>query len=105
MRFDSVVDLLKMEDEINENGFAEKVVTSRKTVFAKRASIKSAEFYSAAQSGYSLELMFDVYTLEFDSQNFVEYQSKIYKIIRTYEKGKFTELICQAHDDKPKGET
>lgn len=101
MRLDSVLDLLTTKDGTNENGFPILNILGRKTVFAKKGSIRSAEFYQASQSGYTLELMFEVYKLEYESQRYLEYQSKRYKIIRTYEKDKMVELVCQAYDESP----
>lgn len=103
MRLDSVIDLLELEESLNANGFPQTSIKSRKTIFAKKGSIKSSEFYLASQSGFSLELMFEVFSLEYHSQKFIEYQSKRYKIIRTYEKDKMTELMCQAYDELPLG--
>jgi SPP1 family predicted phage head-tail adaptor len=99
MRFDRTIDLLGMSEDINENGFPTSSITSRKTIFAKKSSIKSNEFYSAAQSGFSLEIMFEVLTLEYESEKYVEFETKLYKIIRSYEKDRITELICQAYAD------
>ncbi|MBT2696348.1 phage head closure protein [Bacillus sp. ISL-40] len=101
MRFDTTIDLLELEETTGDNGFPQTSVKSRKTVYAKRGSIRSSEFYLAAQSGFSLELMFVVFTLEYASQKYIEYQTKRYKIIRTYEKEKYTELICQAYQESP----
>jgi hypothetical protein len=115
MRLDSVIDLLVLEEVINDNGFPQVSIKSRKTVFAKKGSIRSSEFYLASQSGFSLELMFEVLTLEYESQKYIQYQSKMYKVIRTYEKDKMykitrtyekdkmIELVCQAYDEAPIG--
>jgi SPP1 family predicted phage head-tail adaptor len=101
MRLDSVIDLLKTEDGTNENGFPVLNIIGRKTIFAKKGSIRSSEFYQAAQSGFSVELMFVVFKLEYESQRYIEYQAKKYKIIRTYEKDQMIELMCQAYDETP----
>jgi hypothetical protein len=101
MRFDTQINLVEMAETTDSEGFPSLTIISRKPIFSRRSSIKSNEFYSAAQSGFSLEIMFEVFTLEYDSQKYVEYDSKIYKIIRTYEKSKITELICQAYAANP----
>jgi hypothetical protein len=101
MRFDSVINLVEMNVATDDDGFPESTISGRKTVFAQKGSIKSHEFYSASQSGFSLELMFELLTLEYEAQKFVEYETKVYEVIRTYEKGKFTELICQAYVESP----
>lgn len=104
MRFDSVLDLLITENATNDNGFPILNISSRKTVFGNKKSIRSQEFYLASQSGYSLELMFVVYKAEYESQKYLEYQSKRYQIIRTFEKDKYVELMCQAYDEAPRQE-
>ncbi|MEH7157471.1 phage head closure protein [Neobacillus drentensis] len=101
MRPDTVIELLKTEDGTNENGFGVLNILGRKTVFGEKYSIRSSEFYQASQSGYVLELMFQIYKLEYDSEKYLAYQSKIYKIIRTYEKNNKVELVCQAYDESP----
>ncbi|MFS1511884.1 phage head closure protein [Chengkuizengella sp. SCS-71B] len=101
MRLDQVIKLLKIEDGINDNGFPEKIVVDQKEILAAKRSVKSNEFYSAAQSGYELEIMFEVHTLEYGSQKHLEYEGKTYEIVRTYEKGRYIELICKTYDEKP----
>jgi hypothetical protein len=103
MRFDGVINLLKTEDGTNENGFPELIILSQKTVFGSKKSIQSREFYLAAQSGFTLELMFEIFKYDYDSQKYLEYESKRYKIIRTYETDKYIELMCQAYDELPLG--
>jgi SPP1 family predicted phage head-tail adaptor len=101
MRFDIVIELFDLDTETIVNGFPSYKVLRNKTVLAKKSSVRSNEFYSAAQSGYNLEIMFEVYSLEYDAHNFIDYNSRRYKIVRTYDKGKITELICQAHSASP----
>jgi hypothetical protein len=101
MRLDTVIELVDMEERVNENGFFENVILNRKSVFAKKENVRRAEFYSATQSGYVREkAAFSILSLEYESQKFVEYQSKTYMIIRSYEKGNFTELFCQAYQER-----
>jgi SPP1 family predicted phage head-tail adaptor len=101
MRLSEVINLVNMVDSINENGFPEKTVVSRKTVFASKKSIQSKEFYDASQHGYQLSLMFEIRLFEYNSENFVEFNNKTYQVVRTYEKGQWLELICQSYDDVP----
>lgn len=102
MRLDTVIDLFNLKEVRNENDFPEKIIDGQRSVFAKKESVRSTEFYAATSSGFSREkLVFVILTLEYDSQEFVEYNSRTYQIIRTYEKGKFIELICQAYQERP----
>lgn len=101
MRFDSVIDLVNAEKGTNENGFSQLIENSRRTIFANKKSIKSSEFYLASQSGFSLEIMFEVFSAEYESEAYLDFGEKRYEIVRVYDKGKLTELICQAYVDKP----
>lgn len=101
MRLDTVIELVDMDEQVNENGFLSNVILSRKSVFAKKENIRSSEFYSATQSGFVREkIAFSILALEYEFQKYVEYKSKTYMIIRTYEKGNFLELFCQAHQER-----
>lgn len=97
MMWRDVIDILVIEEGTNENGFPEKVITERKTIFANKKSVRNNEFYQAAQSGFSLGLMFEVRSIDYDRQEVLEHELKQYEIIRTYDKGETTELICQAY--------
>jgi SPP1 family predicted phage head-tail adaptor len=102
MRLDTIIDLIDLNESIDSDGFTDIAVEKRKSVFAKKESVRSSEYYSATQSGFMREkVMFTVLTLEYKYQTFVEYQNKRYTIIRTYEKGKYIELICQAYQESP----
>lgn len=100
MMFRDVLDLLETDEATNENGFSVLTVKSKTRVFANKKSVRSNEFYLASQSGFSLELMFEVRSIEYSLQKFLEYESKRYEIVRAYDRGEFTELVCQAHNDK-----
>ncbi|MDF2534410.1 MAG: phage head-tail adaptor [Bacillales bacterium] len=101
MRLDNVINLIEMENDTNDNGFSVKNEISRKTVFANKKSIQSKEFYIASQQGFQLALMFEIRLLEYSAENFVEYNNKLYQVVRTYEKGQWLELICQSHEETP----
>lgn len=90
-----------MEETTDADGFPVKIDKDRKTIFADKKSIRSNEFYLASQSGYKLDLMFDVLALEYQSQKYLDYESKRYEIVRTYEKGDKIELVCRAYVDTP----
>jgi SPP1 family predicted phage head-tail adaptor len=105
MRLSNVIDLVNISDTINENGFPKKTVVTRRTVFAIKKSIQNKEFYIASQHGFQLSLMFEIRLFEYNSENFVEFDNKTYQVIRTYEKGQWLELICQAYEEVPKSGT
>jgi SPP1 family predicted phage head-tail adaptor len=95
MLFRDVVDLLTMEESENENGFLVLEEAGRDTIFANKKGIRGNEFYLASQNGYKLELMLVVRSSDYQAQKYLEYNEKQYEIVRTYDKGEFTELICQ----------
>jgi SPP1 family predicted phage head-tail adaptor len=101
MLFRDTIDLLELQDTKTPNGFRQLTEISRITVFANKKSIRSSEFYLASQNGYALELMFEVRTMEYGSQKYLDFDGKRYLIIRTYDRGEITELTCQLYTDKP----
>jgi len=98
--FDEIIYLIKEKDSPqNDEGFSGKENISRREIFATEKSIRGNEFYIAAQSGYTLETMFEVHSLDYEGETVVEYESKRYRVVRTYERKQeeITELICRAY--------
>lgn len=65
------------------------------TVFAEKLSVRQSEFYQAALAGINPSTTFVVRSIEYDGQDCVLYESVPYKVIRTYDKGETTELVCE----------
>ncbi|MED3972253.1 phage head-tail adapter protein [Priestia megaterium] len=82
------------------SGVQKLVSTGKQMVFVNKKDIGTQEFYLASQSGIKLELMLNMHTLDYNSQEYLEFNSKTYKIIRTYDKGEQIELKCQAYGGK-----
>lgn len=79
-----------------ENSMGDTIETETETeVFANKKSIRQSEFYQAAATGLRPEIMFEVWSEEYSSQQRVKYDNKDYTVIRAYDKGELTELICQ----------
>ena len=79
-----------------ENSLGDIIETETETeVFANKKSIRQSEFYQAAATGLRPEIMFEVWSEEYSSQQRVKYDNKDYTVIRAYDKGELTELICQ----------
>jgi SPP1 family predicted phage head-tail adaptor len=98
--FDEIIYLIKQGEETqNEEGFPIPSQDTKRDVFANEKSIRGNEFYIASQSGYTLERMFEVHSLDYEGETIVEYESKRYRIVRTYERkqDEITELICRAY--------
>lgn len=78
------------------NSMGDMIETKTKTeIFANKKSIRQSEFYQAAATGLRPEIMFEVWSDEYNSQPKLEYNGKEYTIIRTYDQGELTELVCQ----------
>ena len=65
-------------------------------VFANKKSVRQSEFYNAAIVGLKPQLVFEVYSFEFNNDEKVKYNDIEYSIIRAYEKGETTELTVAA---------
>lgn len=95
MLFKEVINLISISTTENDTGDMIEVETPRQ-VFADKQSIRQNEFYQAAATGLKPELMFIIRTIDYNQEPKLEFDSKKYTIIRTYEKGgEMIELICQ----------
>ena len=65
-------------------------------VFANKKSVKSNEFYEARSMDLKPELMFEVRSSEYNDEIKLKFNSKVYEILRTYDKGEIIELICSS---------
>jgi len=61
--------------------------------YVNRLSVRSKEYYDAKNIGLNPELMFEIRTLEYDGQPVLKHNDIDYQIMRTSDKGEFTELI------------
>lgn len=100
MSWNDQITLILLTDKkpsTDENAFPVPSAEVKTTVFADKKSVGVSEFYKAAQAGYTAELKFDVYSLEYAGQQNVEYPAgsgKRYRVLRTYtpKNGELTEL-------------
>lgn len=93
--YDDVIKLGKSEIETDDYGVQFKKYTY-KEIFASIKSVSQSEFYSAAQSGFKPELKFvisDYY--DYDGEDRIIYDEKIYSVIRTYRNGQELEITVQ----------
>lgn len=95
MLFRDVLSLISVVYSVNDIGNNVEAETT-KTVFCDKQSIRQSEFYQAAATGLRPEIMFVIRSIDYDNEPRLEFKSKKYTIIRTYDKnGEFTELVCQ----------
>ena len=77
--------------------FGEPVDTvTYRSVFADKQSVRQTEFYEAKQLDLAPEVMFVVRSIEFQNDEFVRWKEKVYRIIRTFDKGETIELVVGA---------
>jgi len=94
MLFREVINLISITITENDMGDIIDVETKRQ-VFADKKSVRQNEFYQAAATGLRPEIMFVVRTIDYEQEPKLEFNSKTYNIIRTYDKDdEFTELVC-----------
>lgn len=67
-----------------------------RSVFADKQSVRQTEFYEAKQLDLAPEVMFVVRSVEFAQDEFVRWKGKVYRIIRTFDKGETIELVVGA---------
>jgi len=99
MRWGDVIKLIAENQIVNDLGDLITVRTKRE-VFANKKSIRQSEFYQAAAAGLKPEFYFDVRSVEYEGEQELEYEGRIYEIIRTFDKGEYIELICQGTVNK-----
>lgn len=86
-------DVIELGKSIESIEFSEVIKKIEwREVFANKKSIKQSEFYQAATIGLKPEILFEVYSVEFNDDEKVRYNGKEYSILRTYDKGEITEL-------------
>jgi len=94
--FRDVIELLSRTLEQDPlTGEMREVETARQ-VFANRRSVRQSEFYAAHMAGLMPEVMFEVRSIEYQDERALRYQGRRYDIIRTYDRGEMTELVCAA---------
>ena len=66
-------------------------------VFCNKKGVGGKEFYQANQQGMKPELVLQVRSFEYNGENHIKYQNKLYRLIRSYDKnGESVELVCEA---------
>lgn len=95
MLWRDTIDLVSVTYQQDDNGEWVADETKRQ-VMADKQSVRQSEFYQAAMAGLRPEIMFLIRSVEYQGEQQLEYDSRRYNIIRTYDKdGEFTELVCE----------
>lgn len=94
MYFSDTCKLIKTEEEKNSYGaniISEKV----NEVFCNKKSIGQNESYQLSKLGFKGELKVEVWTVEYNDEELLEFNNKKYKIQRVYHRDdEKTELTC-----------
>ena len=100
MLFSDVIDLITFRADTDDNGDPVEIETGRNSVYAEKKSVRQSEFYAAAKHQTNLTQMFLVRTIDYNGERKLEYNGKIYYVVRTYDKGdEMTELVCNDKRD------
>jgi SPP1 family predicted phage head-tail adaptor len=95
--FSDQITLKTVVDE-PKGGFSTEKVTSEKTVWADKRSVKRTEFYAAGANNRRADIAFGVNTDEYsEDQTVVEFKGVTYEVLRSYippDDPDHTELIC-----------
>lgn len=93
MRFNSAIHLITTTSVENDIGDLIQMYQKRE-IFAEKKSVRQSEFYQAAVTGLKPEITFVTWSREYKNEEKLEYNGKEYHIIRTFDNGEKTELIC-----------
>ena len=90
----TTIDLITLTNTVNSVGDP---IQSKAyaTKFAKLKSVRQSEFYQAAANGLRPEVMFEISSIDYSCDKSLRYNSAEYEVVREYDKGVMTELICQ----------
>jgi SPP1 family predicted phage head-tail adaptor len=95
MRKDKLINLITTTKTIDDEGIPVETDTLRET-FAEEKSVRQSEFYQAAGAGLKPVKVFIVWSLEYQGEQKLSADNKVYRIIRTYcPNDKDTELVCE----------
>lgn len=78
----------------NELGDRIEVPGQTRQVFSNKKSVRQSEFYQAQATGLKPEIMFEVRTIEYQDESKLSFNNKEYTIIRAFDKGEITEIVC-----------
>ena len=95
MTFDYELTLISERYEEDEIGNMVPVET-KQVILCNIKSVKSSEFYNAANTGLKPEKVFVVHPFEYGDEKLIEFEGKKYSVIRTYQTGlEEIELTCE----------
>ena len=93
----TTIDLITLTNTVNTLGDSIKSKTYA-TKFAALKSVRQSEYYQAAANGLQPQHMFEIRSIDYSGEKSLRYTSSSgaeYEVIRVYNSGEFTELVCQ----------
>jgi len=84
MLWREIVTLINGSESPNSNGFNAFNEVSRKDVFANKKAVRQSEFYLASAQGVNVLGSFEVKTIDYSGEQFLEYNGKRSYILRVY---------------------
>lgn len=97
--FDYEIQLIGLVEGLDDDGYPVNEQRPQPPILANRLSVRSSEYWQARQSGIDLSYMFEVHSFEYNGEEKMLYDGKEYDIVRTFNKGEVTELVCHRKDD------
>lgn len=95
MHWNEVINLVSIVEGTNDNGYPIEIERTSENIFANKKSVRSSEFHQAAANNIALQAVFEVYTFELiEGSKYVLHNEKEYEIVRIYDNGEKTELVC-----------
>ena len=101
--FSLKVALLKVSDATDEYGKQRFEITSSKEMMAIPTNITRSEFYEASRSGYKVSRIIRINSFLYQGERYIVIDSKIYKVIKTYELSHLLELTLESTNLKVEG--
>jgi len=93
MRWSDEITLIHADLTTDGDGFTIPTLGERTTVFANKKSVGFNEFFKAKQAGFTEQMKFDIFAVEYGGQSVAEYEGKQYRILRTYEDPKSPDFL------------
>lgn len=94
MYFSDRIKLRSVVPGVDSDGYPTETVQETE-VWANIKSATRSEFYAANAVGINVSMVFEVHAEDWGGQTQVEYDGKLYDIVRAYQKGLGTvELVC-----------
>lgn len=93
--WDNIAYLESEVESLDSKNRVKKTIVQR-MIYCNKKSVGSREFYQASQQGLKPSIILEIHTFEYNNQEHLTYNSKRYRIIRSYDKtGEKTELTCE----------